>query len=116
MYKFYCQGCVEERIIEIGRKKLVLDHLIVESMDSANLDKSELSSIIRFGAEAIFANDDNVNVAGVKYDDEIIDHLLDRDALMKEDLEAEKLKIKGAEDNSFAFAKVCFINIGLDIG
>jgi hypothetical protein len=103
---------------------LVLDHLIVESMDSATIDKSELSSIIRYGAEAIFEEDENAVDAAdlMKFQDEDIDKLVDRVALVKEEkvaqeaeeaAEAAKLAGQIADDpegkqkpGSFAFAKV----------
>ncbi|RKO88265.1 P-loop containing nucleoside triphosphate hydrolase protein, partial [Blyttiomyces helicus] len=30
VYKFFTRDCVEEKIVETGKRKLVLDHLIVE--------------------------------------------------------------------------------------
>ncbi|KAJ3396189.1 hypothetical protein HDU92_003861 [Lobulomyces angularis] len=99
VYKLFCKGCVEERIIDIGRKKLVLDHLIVESMDSQYIDTEEISSIIKFGAAAIF-NDQNSAESNndiLKYDDDSVDKLLDRETLLKNEMELEKAQLEEEE-------------------
>lgn len=84
-------------------------------MDSSTLDKSELSSIIRFGAEAIFASDENAvdSSEAQKFDDEAIAKLVDREAMLKEDLVANQDKPSAEDDpeeqqksGSFSFAKV----------
>ena len=46
-----------ERIMQTGKKKLVLDHLIVQKMDD---DTSEdVQSILTFGAQALFQDGEN---------------------------------------------------------
>ena len=42
-----------EKIIQTGKKKLVLDHLIVQKMDDEE-DSGEVQSILMFGAKALF--------------------------------------------------------------
>ena len=49
--------CCLERIMQIGKKKLVLDHLIVQKMDKDDSVGEDLQSILTFGAKALF--DDN---------------------------------------------------------
>jgi chromodomain-helicase-DNA-binding protein 4 len=44
-----------ERIMQIGKKKLVLDHLIVQKMDDNDENGGEnVQSILTYGAQAIF--------------------------------------------------------------
>lgn len=46
--------CVE-RIMQIGKKKLVLDHLIVQKMDDDEDSPGEnVESILTYGAQALF--------------------------------------------------------------
>lgn len=42
-----------ERIMLTGKKKLVLDHLIVQKMDDKDSDE-DVKSILMFGAQALF--------------------------------------------------------------
>jgi hypothetical protein len=99
--------------VEIGKSKLVLDHLIVGKIDDEQLDKLDLSAIIKFGAEKLFKESDAESSGSiVQYDENSIDKLLDRDNIMREEKEKEALKSKNAESdstsamNSFSFAKV----------
>jgi chromodomain-helicase-DNA-binding protein 4 len=43
-----------ERIMQTGKKKLVLDHLIVQKMDDQDSAGEDLQSILTFGAKALF--------------------------------------------------------------
>ena len=44
-----------ERIMQIGKKKLVLDHLIVQKMDDDEDSPGEnMESILTYGAQALF--------------------------------------------------------------
>lgn len=48
-----------ERIIQIGKKKLVLDHLIVQKMDYDEDNGGEdLKSILTYGAQALFSSEE----------------------------------------------------------
>jgi hypothetical protein len=64
---------VEETIIERAKKKMILDHLVIQNMDttgravldrkpSANasvpFNKEELTAILKFGAEELFKDDE----------------------------------------------------------
>ena len=66
-----CVGSVEEDIIERAKKKMVLDHLVIQRMDTSGktvlhknatpsastnpFNKDELTAILKFGAEDLFA-------------------------------------------------------------
>jgi chromodomain-helicase-DNA-binding protein 4 len=48
-----------ERIVQIGKKKLVLDHLIVQKMDDDEENAGEnVQSILTYGAEALFESEE----------------------------------------------------------
>ncbi len=69
-HRFLTSGSVEEDILERAKQKMVLDHLVIQRMDTSGrtvLDprtsaanakqmfgKEELSAILRFGAEQLF--------------------------------------------------------------
>src|ERR1700737_4815448 len=63
-----------EKIYQTSQKKMVLDHLIVESIDNSeqNLD---VQSMLLHGLKALFEDDGGKDI---KYDDTDIDKLLDR--------------------------------------
>ncbi|XP_078487600.1 chromodomain-helicase-DNA-binding protein 1 [Ciona intestinalis] len=71
IYRLVCAGSVEEDIIERAKKKMVLDHLVIQRMDTSGktvlfktstpssttnnpFNKDELSAILKFGAEELF--------------------------------------------------------------
>ncbi|CAB4038854.1 chromodomain-helicase-DNA-binding 1-like isoform X1, partial [Paramuricea clavata] len=74
IYRLVTKGSVEEEIVERAKKKMILDHLIIQRMDttgrkvlsktntapSANtpFNKDELSAILKFGAEDLFKEGD----------------------------------------------------------
>lgn len=43
-----------ERIMQTGKKKLVLDHLIVQKMDEDDSAGDDVQSILTYGAKALF--------------------------------------------------------------
>ncbi|XP_064620008.1 chromodomain-helicase-DNA-binding protein 1-like isoform X2 [Lineus longissimus] len=79
VYRLVHKSTVEEDIIERAKKKMVLDHLVIQRMDTTGrtvlnrgavpssnstnpFNKAELSSILKFGAEDLFKeseDDDN---------------------------------------------------------
>ncbi|XP_042199024.1 chromodomain-helicase-DNA-binding protein 2 isoform X4 [Callorhinchus milii] len=69
IYRLVTKGTVEEDIIERAKKKMVLDHLVIQRMDttgrtvldssarpshSTPFNREELSAILKFGAEELF--------------------------------------------------------------
>ncbi|XP_010185133.1 PREDICTED: chromodomain-helicase-DNA-binding protein 1-like, partial [Mesitornis unicolor] len=69
IYRLITKGTVEEDILERAKKKMVLDHLVIQRMDttgktvlhtgstpssSTPFNKEELSAILKFGAEELF--------------------------------------------------------------
>ncbi|KAG9294994.1 hypothetical protein G9A89_017788 [Geosiphon pyriformis] len=76
VFRFVTRSSAEERILQIGKRKLVLDHLIVEKMEEENLGANDVESVLRFGAEALFSDESDDTM--LKYSDEDIEKLLDR--------------------------------------
>ena len=50
---FHKLTCLIERIVQTGKKKLVLDHVIVQKMDDEE-GGSDVRSILTYGAQALF--------------------------------------------------------------
>jgi SNF2 family DNA or RNA helicase len=87
IYRLVTSNTVEENILERAKQKLILDHLVIQSMDTTgrtvlegiapaakvggDIGKQDLAAILRFGAEELFADQscgggplDKVNTAG----------------------------------------------------
>ncbi|CAD5210016.1 unnamed protein product [Bursaphelenchus xylophilus] len=69
IYRFVTKNSVEENIVERAKQKLVLDHLVIQRMDTTGktvlsksavsnskipFDKNDLNAILKFGAEELF--------------------------------------------------------------
>ncbi|KAJ3328425.1 hypothetical protein HDU76_009996 [Blyttiomyces sp. JEL0837] len=115
IYKLFTRDTVEERILEIAKRKLILDHLVVDHMDVGKIDKEEMSAIIKFGAQKLFSEKDDVGQQSIRYDDAAIHRLVDRETVMKEAAEKQRMaevenEASGSEERraalSFSFAKV----------
>ncbi|KAG9142953.1 hypothetical protein Leryth_006227 [Lithospermum erythrorhizon] len=71
IYRFVTSKSVEEEILERAKKKMVLDHLVIQKLNAEGrlekkeakkpnaFDKNELSAILRFGAEELFKEERN---------------------------------------------------------
>ena len=63
-----------EKIYQTAKKKMVLDHLIVESLDN-NEEKLDVQALLLHGLKALFEDTEEKDI---KYDDNDIEKLLDR--------------------------------------
>ncbi|XP_068658521.1 protein CHROMATIN REMODELING 5-like isoform X2 [Aristolochia californica] len=101
IYRFVTSKSVEENILERAKKKMVLDHLVIQKLNaegrlekkeakkgSSMFDKNELSAILRFGAEELFKEDKNDEESKKKLESLDIGEILER---------AEKVETKGSE-------------------
>ncbi|WXC43813.1 hypothetical protein QX201_003555 [Fusarium graminearum] len=86
---------VEERIMQIGKKKMALDHALIESMDDDELAGDDLESILKHGAQALF--NDDYEKKSIHYDSAAVDALLDRTV---------ENETKADDGTSFSYAKV----------
>ncbi|KAL1463282.1 hypothetical protein WDU94_015047 [Cyamophila willieti] len=73
IYRLVTAESVEEDIVERAKRKMVLDHLVIQRMDTTGrtvldkkapnqatpFNKDELTAILKFGAERLFNNEDN---------------------------------------------------------
>lgn len=98
VFQLMTRGSVEEKIMQIGKKKMVLDHVLIDRMISEEVDGRDLESILRHGAQALFEGDDSQDI---HYDSESVDKLLDRSQVEQ----AEAPNQNGNED-PLSFARV----------
>ncbi|KAJ3238143.1 hypothetical protein HDU78_003674 [Chytriomyces hyalinus] len=92
--KMFTKSTAEEKILEIAKRKLILDHLIVESM-AQEIEPENVESVLRFGAEALFKDDDEGwESNAIRYSDVDLEKLLDRTP-PEEDSDANKKRIPG---------------------
>ncbi|GJJ09860.1 hypothetical protein Clacol_004084 [Clathrus columnatus] len=97
VFKFMVKDSAEERIVQTGKKKLALDHLIVQKMDEGEIP-NDLQSILTFGTKALFEAASEID--DIKYSEQDIDKLIIR---------TEEEGDAVAEDNNtsgFGFAKL----------
>ncbi|KIL71765.1 hypothetical protein M378DRAFT_155365 [Amanita muscaria Koide BX008] len=99
VFKLMVKDSAEERIVQIGKKKLVLDHLIVQKMDDGDSVGEDVQSILTFGAKALFEGDQESR--DIIYTDQDIDKLIERT-----EQEGEEQKEVEESALSFSFAKV----------
>ncbi|KAF8112794.1 hypothetical protein N665_0061s0003 [Sinapis alba] len=90
IYRFVTSKSVEEEILERAKRKMVLDHLVIQKLNAegrlekretkkgANFDKNELSAILRFGAEELFKEDKNDEESKKRLLSMDIDEILER--------------------------------------
>ncbi|KAL2862856.1 putative chromatin remodeling complex subunit (Chd3) [Aspergillus lucknowensis] len=98
VFQLMVRGSAEEKIMQIGKKKMVLDHVLIDRMAEDEDDGRDLESILRHGAQALFDND---NSGDVIYTSESVDKLLDRS-------QAEQAKTPDEKHptSEFSFARV----------
>lgn len=81
IYRLVTRGTIEERMMQMTKKKMVLEHLVVGRLKHQQvLNQEELDDILRYGAKELFAdeNDEKMKSQQIHYDDAAIDRLLDR--------------------------------------
>ncbi|KAI9296429.1 hypothetical protein K502DRAFT_272827, partial [Neoconidiobolus thromboides FSU 785] len=94
------RGSIEERLLEIAKNKMVLEHLIIDRMGNIELKNTDLENIIRFGAKALF--DESKPLAEIFYTNDQLNKLLERN-VTEEEVDGEK---KVESQGAFAFAKI----------
>ncbi|CAO2655961.1 Nn.00g047640.m01.CDS01 [Neocucurbitaria sp. VM-36] len=93
------RASVEEKIMQMGRKKMALDHVVVEQLDTEDIEDQDVESILKFGAAELF-KDDNAD-HDIRYDDASIDKLLDRSQI-----ENTKTSDDTSAESQFSFARI----------
>ncbi|KAG1757761.1 SNF2 family N-terminal domain-containing protein [Suillus lakei] len=100
VFKFMVKDSAEERIMLMGKKKLVLDHLIVQKMDDDDGAGEDIQSILTFGAKVLFEEGDQSS-KDITYVDNDVDKLIE-----KTEVEGDQQAATKGAGLSFAFAKV----------
>ncbi|XP_073223963.1 CHD3-type chromatin-remodeling factor PICKLE isoform X2 [Cicer arietinum] len=87
IYRLITRGTIEERMMQITKKKMVLEHLVVGRIKAQNINQEELNDIIRYGSKELFTDENNDvgKSRQIHYDDAAIDRLLDRDQVGDEE-------------------------------
>ncbi|KAF2675531.1 hypothetical protein BT63DRAFT_420727 [Microthyrium microscopicum] len=98
-FQFMTKSSVEEKIVQIGRKKIALDHVVVDQLDAEDLAEKDVEGILRHGAAELF--DDNNQDNDIRFDDNSIEKLLDRTQM-----ENTKSGPSDSAESQFSFARV----------
>ncbi|KAL8154275.1 hypothetical protein V2J09_012035 [Rumex salicifolius] len=80
IYRLITRGTIEERMMELTKKKMILEHLVVGKLKTQNINQEELDDIIRHGSMELFADEsEEAKARQIHYDDAAIDRILDRE-------------------------------------
>ncbi|KAI9740866.1 MAG: hypothetical protein M1818_004471 [Claussenomyces sp. TS43310] len=104
VFQLMTKDSAEEKIVQIGRKKMALDHVLIESMDADDDAGMDLQSILKHGAQALFDNDDRNDI---HYDAASVDRLLDRTKLEDTSIGDDK-----SAESQFSHARIWATNTG----
>lgn len=74
-FQLVTRASAEEKIMQIGRKKLALDHVLIQEMDADDATENDLTSVLRYGAAELFEDSGEQDIT---YDSLGVDRLLDR--------------------------------------
>ncbi|KAK7020257.1 hypothetical protein VNI00_017749 [Paramarasmius palmivorus] len=99
VFKLTVKESAEECIMQITKKKMVLDHLIVQKINDEDVAGDDLQSILMYGARALFNEEKEGSTKNIVYSDSDIGNLIERTE--KETQEAPKERCP-----AFSFAKI----------
>ncbi|KAF2757643.1 hypothetical protein EJ05DRAFT_439944 [Pseudovirgaria hyperparasitica] len=97
-FQLMTRSSAEEKIVQIGRKKMALDHVVVESMGDEDIEEKDVESILKHGATELFSEE---STNDIKFDDASVDKLLDRSQM-----EETKAGAENSAESQFSFARV----------
>lgn len=97
-YQLVTRASAEEKIMQIGRKKMALDHVLIEQMDAEDAGEQDLESILRHGAGELFEDNGEKDL---RYDDASVEMLLNRS-----DVESTKSAVDKSAESQFSLARV----------
>ncbi|KAI8266958.1 Chromatin remodeling factor mit1 [Colletotrichum sp. SAR 10_98] len=98
-FQLMTKNSAEEKIMQIGRKKMALDHVLIEAMDDTG-EPDDLESILKFGATALFSDDQNEKDI-IRYDEASVEKLLDRSHIEQTSTGQDE-----SAESTFSFARV----------
>ncbi|KAH6633608.1 PHD/FYVE-zinc-finger like domain-containing protein [Boeremia exigua] len=99
-FQLLTRSSVEEKIVQMGRKKMALDHVVVEQLDADEDEEQDVESILKYGAAELFKDDTADH--DIRYDDASVEKLLDRSQI-------ENTRAAPGDDSAesqFSFARV----------
>ena len=97
-FQLMTRASVEEKIVQIGRRKMALDHVLIEQMDADDDAGLDVESILKHGAAELLEGDDSKEI---KYDEASVEKLLDRSQI-----EESKTGEDQSAESQFSFARV----------
>jgi len=97
-FQLMTKNTVEEKIMQMGRKKMALDHALIESMDAKEEAGEDLESILKHGAAALFSDESKDKIV---YDHASVDKLLDRSQMENTDTGQDD-----SAETQFSFARI----------
>lgn len=97
-FQLMTKDTVEEKIMQMGRKKMALDHALIESMDAKEEAGEDLESILKHGAAALFSDESKSKIV---YDHASVDKLLDRSQI-----ENTETGNDDSAETQFSFARI----------
>lgn len=103
VFKLMVKGSAEEKIVQTGKRKLVLDHLVIQKASEEEIEANDVASILQFGAQELLTATDEALQKDVRYTDEELDDLIQRTA---EGVKSKESADVAKADKSFAFARV----------
>ncbi|KAI9849098.1 MAG: hypothetical protein M1837_005328 [Sclerophora amabilis] len=98
VFQLMTRDSAEEKIMQVGRKKMALDHVLIEQMDAEDDVGMDLDSILRHGAAKLF---DDETADDIKYDSGSVAKLLDRSQVENTQTGADN-----SAESQFSFARV----------
>ena len=98
VFQMMTRGSAEEKIMQIGKKKMALDHVLIQKMDDEDDAGIDLESILRHGAAALFEDD---TTGDISYDSTSVDKLLDRSQMENTSTGDDK-----SAESQFSFARI----------
>ncbi|KAI9727794.1 MAG: hypothetical protein M1834_007941 [Cirrosporium novae-zelandiae] len=98
VFQLMTRDSAEEKIMQIGKRKMALDHVLIEQMDADDEAGESLEAILKHGADALFDDD---NRSDIRYDSTSVDKLLDRSQF-----ESTKTGDDNSAESQFSFARV----------
>jgi chromodomain-helicase-DNA-binding protein 4 len=99
VFQLVTKGSAEEKIIQTGRNKMALDHVIVGQMNEEDLAQKDMQSILRHGAVELFS--DKEKAKDLHYDDASVEKLIE--TAQSEDTEMAENQMG---ESRFSFARV----------
>ncbi|KAI1813992.1 PHD/FYVE-zinc-finger like domain-containing protein [Poronia punctata] len=97
-FQLMTKDTVEEKIMQMGRKKMALDHALIESMDAKEEVGEDLESILKHGAAALFSDESQDKIV---YDHASVNKLLDRSQMENTDTGDDD-----SAETQFSFARI----------